>query len=55
MKLDELIKELIQIQNVHGNLTVEIMRDGNHYPDIETHVAGDFLYLEAYEEGEGVL
>ena len=53
MKLDELIKSLEEIKNTYGNLTVEIMRDGNHFTDIESCVDGNYLYIEAYEEGEG--
>lgn len=55
MKLDELIKGLIEIQEQYGNLTVEIMREGLHFPEIETYVGGEVLYLEAYEEGEGLV
>lgn len=54
MRLEELIKNLTDIYNEHGNLTVEIMRDGVHLPEIELYVDGNFLYLEAYEEGGGV-
>lgn len=55
MKLDELIKELTEIYAQYGNLTVEIMREGVHLPEIETYIDGNFLYLEAYEEGEGII
>ena len=53
MKLEDLIKELTEIYNEKGNLLVEIMREGLHFPEIETYVSGEILYLEAYEEGEG--
>ena len=53
MKLDELIKTLQEIREQSGNLTVEGMRDGIHFSEIEPYVCGDFLYLEMYEEGEG--
>lgn len=52
MRLEELIKNLTDIYNEHGNLTVEIMREGVHLPEIEPYIDGDFLYLEAYEKGE---
>jgi len=55
MKLDELIKGLTEIQEQYGNLTVEIMREGVHLPVIEPYIDGNFLYLEAYEEGEGLV
>lgn len=55
MKLDELIKGLTEIQEQYGNLTVEIMREGVHFPEIEPYIDGNFLYLEAYEEGEGLV
>lgn len=54
MKLDELIKGLTEIQEQYGNLTVEIMREGVHLPEIEPYIDGNFLYLEAYEEGGGI-
>ena len=53
MTLEDLIKELTEIYNEKGNLLVEIMREGLHFPEIETYVSGEILYLEAYEEGEG--
>lgn len=53
MKLDELIKQLTEIREQSGNLTVEGMREGNHFSNIELFIDGDFLYLEMYEEGEG--
>lgn len=52
MRLEELIKNLTDIYNEHGNLLVEIMREGYNYPVIETYTSGEILYLEAYEEGE---
>lgn len=55
MRLEELIKSLTDIYNEHGNLLVEIMREGVHLPEIETCVSGEVLYLEAYEEGEGLV
>ena len=53
MKLEDLIKELTEIYNEKGNLSVEIMREGLHFSEIEIYVSGEILYLEAYEEGEG--
>lgn len=55
MKLDELIKKLQEIREQSGNLTVEGMREGIHFPEIEPYVCEDFLYLEMYEEGEGLI
>lgn len=55
MKLDELIKGLTEIHEQYGNLTVEIMREGAYLPEIESYIDGNFLYLEAYEEGEGII
>lgn len=55
MKLDELIKRLTEIQEQYGNLTVEIMREGVHLPVIEPYLEGEYLYLEAYEIGEGLV
>ena len=53
MKLQDLINQLIGIHSEYGNLTVEIMREGIHLPEIKLCVDEDYLYLEAYEEGEG--
>lgn len=55
MRLDELIKKLTEIQEQYGNLIVEIKREGVHFPEIETYISGEVLYLEAYEEGEGLV
>lgn len=52
MRLEELIKNLIDIYNERGNLIVEIKREGLPFPEIETYISGEVLYLEAYEEGE---
>lgn len=52
MKLQELLNKLIAIHSEYGNLTVEIMRDGIHLPEIELITDEDFLYLEAYKKGE---
>ena len=52
MKLDELIKELTEIQEQYENLIVEIVRDGVHLSVIEPYVEGNYLYLDAYEIGE---
>ena len=49
MRLEELIKNLTDIYNEHGNLTVEIMREGVHLPAIEPYGDGNFLYLEAHD------
>lgn len=51
MKLENLIKVLTDIYNSNGNIDVEIMRDGTHYPEIEIYADGK-LYLEAYKEAE---
>lgn len=55
MKLDELIKRLTEIQEQYGNLTVEIVRDGILLPVIEPYLEEEYLYLEAYEKGEGLV
>lgn len=52
MRLEELLKKLTDIYNEKGNLLVEIIREGWNFPEIETYVSGEILYLEAYEEGE---
>lgn len=52
MRLEDLIKELTEIYNEKGNLSVEIKREGLPFPEIETYISGEVLYLEAYEEGE---
>ena len=55
MRLEKLIQELTDIYNEKGNLLVEIMREGDNFPEIETYVSGEILYLEAYEEGEDLI
>ena len=52
MKLQDFIDQLIRIHSEYGNLTIEIMREGIHLPEIELCVDEDYLYLEAYEEEE---
>ena len=52
MDLQTLIQELTIIYQNYGNLKTEVMRNGDHYPEIELYNDGETVYIEAYQEGE---
>ena len=54
MKLESLIKYLTDVYNENGNINVEVIREGEIYPEIELYCTpyDGKLYIEAYKEHE---
>lgn len=52
MKLEKLIAMLTEIYRQNGNMNVEVMREGEHYGEIELYCDDNILYIEAYKEAE---
>ena len=59
MKLSELIAQLTEIYEEHGEMNVAIIRNGSICKEIELEVDNDyldnfkpFLWIEAYKPGE---